>query len=117
MHSSFSSNPTLQAIVVWLALFWIITAINPLHPDDWLLENLLVFLAAIVLVISYRWFQFSNLSYAMFAAFLSLHMAGAHYTYSETPLGFWLQDWFGLQRNHYDRIVHLSFGLLLVFPS
>jgi putative membrane protein len=116
MHSPFSSNPKLQAIVAWLALFWIVTAVNPLHPDDWLLENLLVFLAAIVLVVSYRWFQFSNLSYAMFAAFLSLHLAGAHYTYSETPLGFWLQDWFGLQRNHYDRIVHLSFGLLLAFP-
>ena len=116
MHSPFSSNPKLQAIVAWLALFWIVTAVNPLHPDDWLLENLLVFLAAIVLVVSYRWFQFSNLSYAMFAVFLSLHLAGAHYTYSETPLGFWLQDWFGLQRNHYDRIVHLSFGLLLAFP-
>ena len=102
--------------MAWLALFWIVTAVNPLHPDDWLLENLLVFLAAIVLVVSYRWFQFSNLSYAMFAVFLSLHLAGAHYTYSETPLGFWLQDWFGLQRNHYDRIVHLSFGLLLAFP-
>lgn len=116
MHTAFSSNSTLQAIVAWLVLFWIVTAINPLHPDDWLLENLLVFLAAIVLVVSYRWFQFSNLSYVMFAAFLSLHMAGAHYTYSETPLGFWLQDWFGWQRNHYDRIVHLSFGLLLAFP-
>jgi putative membrane protein len=43
-------------------------------------------------------------------------MIGAHYTYAETPLGFWMQDWFGFARNHYDRIVHFSFGLLIVYP-
>jgi putative membrane protein len=116
MRSSFSSNTTLQALVVWLILFWIITAINPLQRDGWLLENMLVFLVAAVLVVSYHWFQFSNLSYAMFTAFLCMHMIGAHYTYSETPLGFWLQDWLGWQRNHYDRIVHFLFGFLLAFP-
>ena len=106
----------LKFILTWLVLFWIVTAINPLHPDPWLLENLLVILVAIVLVFSYPWFQFTNLSYFMFAVFLTLHMTGAHYTYSETPLGFWLQDWLGWKRNHYDRIVHFSFGLLLAFP-
>lgn len=91
-------------------------AIKPLHVNDWLLENLLVFATAIVMVGSYRWFQFTNFSYAMFTVFLTLHLLGAHYTYAETPVGFWLQDWFGWQRNHYDRIVHFSFGLLLAFP-
>jgi len=116
LYSSFRTNWKLKAILAWLVLFWVVTAINPLHPDSWLLENLLVILVAIVLVVSYPWFQFTNLSYLMFAVFLSLHMAGAHYTYSETPLGFWLQDWLGWKRNHYDRIVHFSFGLLLAFP-
>jgi len=110
------SNRMLQIMVIFLLLVWIVTAINPLHPRDWLLENLLVFFAVILLVSTYRWFQFSNLSYAMFIVFLCLHMMGAHYTYSETPFGFWLQDWLGWQRNHYDRIVHFSFGLLLAYP-
>jgi putative membrane protein len=48
--------------------------------------------------------------------FLSLHLIGAHYTYAETPLGFWLRDAFALQRNPYDRIVHFSYGLLCVYP-
>jgi len=47
---------------------------------------------------------------------MSLHLVGAHYTYSETPLGFWLMEALDLQRNHYDRIVHFSFGLLLAYP-
>jgi putative membrane protein len=106
----------LQGLVLWLIVFWVITAIKPLYPRDWLLENLLVFFYSALLIITYRWFRFSNLSYALFTLFLSLHLLGAHYTYSETPFGFWLQDWFGFGRNHYDRIVHFCFGLLIAYP-
>jgi putative membrane protein len=27
-----------------------------------------------------------------------------------------MQDWFGFERNHFDRIVHFSFGLLIAYP-
>lgn len=116
MTESFRSNRLLQGLMVWLILLWIVTAINPLYPRDWLLENLLVFIWGAVLVVSYHWFRFSTFSYALFTVFLSLHLVGAHYTYSETPFGFWLQDLFDFERNHYDRIVHFSFGFLLAYP-
>jgi len=103
-------------MMLWLVVIWIIAAIEPLYPRDWLLENLLVFIWSALLIFTYRWFQFSNLSYGLFIVFLSLHLAGSHYTYSETPFGFWMQDWFGFERNHYDRIVHCSFGLLIAYP-
>jgi putative membrane protein len=45
-----------------------------------------------------------------------LHVVGSHYTYSEVPFGITLQHWFGSERNMYDRLVHFSFGLLLVYP-
>ncbi len=112
----FRSNLPLQGMVLWLVVLWIVTAIEPLFPRDWLLENLLVFTWCVVLVFSYRRFQFSNRSYFLFTVFLSLHMAGAHYTYAETPFGFWMQDLLGFERNHYDRLVHFSFGLLLAYP-
>jgi putative membrane protein len=116
MIKSFQSNRVLQGLVVWLVVLWIITAINPLYPRDWLLENLLVFIWSAVLIFTYRWFRFSNPSYALFTLFLSLHLVGAHYTYAETPFGFWLQTLFEFERNHYDRIVHFSFGLLIAYP-
>ena len=112
----FRSNRVLQGMLLWLVLVWIVAAINPLFPRDWLLENLLVFIYCALLLFTYRRFQFSNFSYGLFVVFLSLHLLGAHYTYAETPFGFWLQDWFDFERNHYDRIVHFSFGLLLAFP-
>lgn len=112
----FRSNPVLQGLLLWMIALWIVTAINPLYPRDWLLENLLVFIYGALLVFTYRRFKFSNLSYALFAVFLSFHLAGAHYTYSETPFGFWLQELFDFERNHYDRLVHFSFGALLAYP-
>ena len=101
---------------MWLITLWVITAINPLFPRDWLIENLLVFVYGALLVFTYPRFKFSNLSYALFTMFLSLHLIGAHYTYSNTPVGFWLQPIFDFERNHYDRIVHFSFGLLIAYP-
>jgi putative membrane protein len=112
----FRANRPLQGMLLWLVLLWVITAIDPFNRRDWLLENLLVFIYGFLLIITYRRFAFSNLSYGLFTVFLSLHLIGAHYTYAETPFGFWLQDLFDLERNHYDRIVHFSFGLLIAYP-
>lgn len=55
---------------------------------------------------------------------MCLHEIGAHYTYAEVPydqffitnLGFSLNDFMGWERNHFDRLVHFLFGLLLAYP-
>jgi putative membrane protein len=106
----------LKWLLAALAVLWILTAIAPLSRRDWLLENLLVFVAVGVLAATYRRLALSDLSYGLFGVFLVLHMVGAHYTYSEVPAGFWARDAFGLARNHYDRLVHFMFGLLLAYP-
>lgn len=112
----FRRNRFLQAMVVWLGAVWLIAAIAPESRQDWLLENLLVFFYGALLALTYRRFAFSNLSYALFTVFLTLHLIGAHYTYASTPVGFWLKDMFHLSRNHYDRIVHFAYGLLIAYP-
>ena len=116
MNARFRDNRFLQLLLVWLIGLWIVTAIEPFNRRDWLLENLLVFIYGALLIATYRRFPFSNLSYGLFGIFLSLHLVGAHYTYAETPLGFWLQEALDLERNHYDRIVHFLFGLLIAYP-
>ena len=112
----FARNRLLQALALWYAVVWIVTSLRPLDRHDWLLENLLVFGLVIVLIATYRAFPLSDLSYLLITAFMTLHAIGAHYTYAQVPLGFWMQHAFGLSRNHFDRIVHFSFGLLLAYP-
>ncbi|MDH5387173.1 MAG: DUF2238 domain-containing protein [Gammaproteobacteria bacterium] len=116
MSRPFRSNRPLQLLSAWLLVLWVVTAIGPLYPRDWFLENILVIVWVVLLAATYRRFQFSNFSYALFVIFLSMHLVGAHYTYTETPFGFWMQDWFGFERNHYDRLVHFAFGLLIACP-
>lgn len=112
----FRRNRPLQLMVGWLVVVWAVTAIKPLYPIDWILENLLTYLFGTILILTHRRFKFSNLSYGLFTFFLTLHMIGAHYTYAEVPIGFWAQELFHFSRNHYDRVVHFCFGLLLAIP-
>lgn len=109
-------NRFLQLLILWLVVVWLIAAVDPFNRRDWLLENLLVFIYGALLLATYRRFAFTNLSYGLFGIFLTLHMIGAHYTYAETPIGYWLQSALELERNHYDRIVHFAYGLLCAYP-
>ncbi len=95
---------------------WAWAAIEPVYPDDWLLENYLVFIFVPLILLLGFYFRLSNLSYTLITVFMILHVIGAHYTYSEVPFGYTLQSWFDSQRNMYDRLVHFSFGLLLAYP-
>ncbi len=106
-------------VIEWAAL-----AVRPLDRWDWVLENALVALFILVLAASYGRLMLSRISYTLIFLFLCLHEVGAHYTYSEVPYDAWfeavtgstLNDLVGLQRNHFDRLVHFLYGLLLAYP-
>jgi len=98
------------------AVVWIALAIEPRYREDWFLENMLTFVAVPAVVLTYRRFRFSDRAYAQATLFLILNTVGSHYTYSEVPLGEWMRAAFDLGRNHYDRVVHFSFGLLMLRP-
>lgn len=115
-QKSFKDRTLLHGLMAWYVVLWILLAIEPLDRHDWFLENILAIGLVIVLVATYRWFPLSDVSYIFLTVFMTLHAIGAHYTYSKVPLGFWMQDWWGFERNHFDRIAHFSFGLLLAYP-
>lgn len=112
-----SGDKRFLAVVATVYLvFWIILAIEPVSRVDWFLENILVFLGCGAIAFTYRRFPLARASYLLIAIFLALHAIGAHYTYSLTPLGDQIKALLGQERNHYDRLVHFSFGLLWVYP-
>ena len=99
-------------------------AISPADRHDWLLENVLTVIFLVVLVFTHKSFPLSRISYTLIFIFLVLHEIGAHYTYAEVPydqwfqqyLGFSLNELLGFERNHFDRLVHLFYGVLLAYP-
>jgi putative membrane protein len=100
----------------------VLLGIEPKYRQDWLLENVLVFIAVPALALAWRDLRFSHAAYACLFAFLLLHQVGAHYTYSEVPYDAWsvaltghsIDTALGFERNHYDRVVHFLYGALLM---
>jgi putative membrane protein len=106
----------LIGLVIWyLGLFsWL--AYSPVDRQFWALASILPVLFVIALIVSYQYVPLSPLSYILIMGFLTLHTVGVHYTYAQVPVGSWLNDLLHLGRNHFDRIVHFSFGFLLAYP-
>jgi putative membrane protein len=99
-----------------MALVIIITGYRPEKVFDWWLENAAALTFIAILGTTYRRLPLSDLSYVLIFVYLSMHEWGAEYKYSDVPLGEWMKPWLGTTRNHYDRIMHFSYGLLLAYP-
>lgn len=112
----FAQHAILKTFLGIFLLVWTWTFLGTTDRANWITENTLTILFIGGLITSHGRFKFSDLSYALMFVYILLHIYGAMYTYAENPLGYWLQDVFHGQRNHYDRIVHFSFGFLLAYP-
>ena len=116
-------QPARGLLVAFFAL-WVVLAIAPKYRADWAVENVLVAAFFVCLWLARRRVTLSQGAWVLLIAFLSLHEVGAHYTYSEVPYDAWfhaltgksLNALLGFERNHYDRLVHFSAGLLLLRP-
>jgi len=104
------SHKIIYAIYI---VVWIIMAIDPKYPADWLLENILVFLFFPFIVIMDIRHRYSATAIFLLLIFASLHSLGSHYTYAEMEHFDVISKFFGFERNHFDRVVHFLFGLLV----
>jgi putative membrane protein len=101
-----------------------VTLWSPLYPREQWLQHVptVVALPALLLAAKRGWL--SDLSMSCLAAMLALHILGARWIYSYVPYEQWCdavigsgpREWFGWSRNHYDRLVHFAFGLLMTLP-
>ena len=107
----FKKNLVAIFLVLWVAL-----AINPVDRGIWTLENILVVTIFPIVL----WFDkrnnFNNLTFLSLTVFVILHLFGAHFTYENMSYFAWYSDWFGWERNYYDHVIHLLFGLMVFVP-
>ncbi len=110
----------------WIAIAVVVLAcaiasINPLEFSSYLLHQAGTLFGLIaLLVFSYKGFV-SRSGFILTTLFILLHIVGAHYLYSYVPYNNWLihafnvdlNQYFGWNRNMYDRLVHFAYGLLL----
>lgn len=99
-------------LVVSFFVVFIWSLIRPKEYGTWLLETFPAIIGFVVLVATYKRFQFTPLAYILLWIHGVILLIGGHYTYAEMPLFNWLRDEFGLARNYYDRLGHFMQGFV-----
>lgn len=99
-------------MIISVLLFFIWSAINPHDYFTWLLEVFPVIIAAPILCLTYQNFRLTRLVYLLIALHAIILLVGGHYTYAEMPLFSWLRDYYGWDRNYYDRLGHVAQGFV-----
>ncbi|UUF01790.1 DUF2238 domain-containing protein [Xanthomonas hortorum] len=105
----------LAATLGIFAVSWI----APLWPVEQALHSSLTMVGLIALVWVDRRRPLANGVFAALCVFIAMHCIGARWLYSNVPYEQWAQQalhWspsqsFGWTRNHFDRLIHLMFGL------
>jgi putative membrane protein len=103
-------------LLAWYVLVAAVAGVAPVDREAWTLASIPPTAFVVLLAATRRRFPLSNASYLLLGAFLTLHTVGVHYTYAQVPLGDWVRLELALGRNHFDRLVHFAFGLLLTYP-
>lgn len=96
---------TLSVVFIW-------SAIRPYDYFTWFLEAFPVLVVLPLLVATYTRFPMTSLVYILILVHALILLVGAHYTYAEMPLFSWLRDYYGLDRNYYDRLGHVAQGFV-----
>ena len=102
--------PLLAAAVAAVALW---SGIAPTDRAVWWAEVTPIFIVYGALLVSARWFRFSNLAYLFMSFWLIMHSIGAYYTFADVPfesINRFFEPILGENRNHYDRIAHYIIG-------
>lgn len=115
-------DKTKLTLVLLVVIITIITCINPIYPHEQILQHIGTILLLVPLSIDIFRQRLPMSAFAGIVCFTILHVVGARYIYSYVPYKEWAvslgivdDGFFQDPRNHYDRLVHFSFGVLL-FP-
>ena len=111
-----ASQRELMVLLILYLVGFILLAISPHDRADWALENFFPISQLIAVIIAYRYYKFTRISYYMIFFYLFVQSWGGHFTYAEAAPFNWLRDEFHLARNHYDRVAHFMLGFLLGLP-
>lgn len=101
--------------LVWLACFLVVLGWSAWRPHDyptWALEVAPAVIGLIILAATRRNFPLTTLAYVLILLHAIILIVGGHYTYAEVPLGDWVRDWTGGERNNYDKLGHFAQGFV-----
>ena len=101
--------------LVWLTVYFaglIWSAVNPHDYFTWFLEAAPALIGLAVLWATYKRFPLTSLAYTLILIHCLILFLGAHYTYAQVDTFKFIRDWFGWQRDNYDKLGHFAQGFV-----
>ena len=115
IHSNKNRGQHGSLQTVWLVIFFVVliwSGIAPKNYFTWFLEVAPALIGLSILAATYHKFTLSRLTYFLILLHCIVLMIGGHYTYAEVPLFDTIANWFGGERNHYDKLGHFVQGFV-----
>ena len=106
-HPNFILLALIGPLMAWSAYL-------PFDRLTWWLEVIPVFVgfAALFIAQARSGWRFTRLVMVLIGLHMAVLIIGGHYTYARVPFGNWVAEYFGWQRNHYDRLGHIMQGFV-----
>lgn len=100
---------------ILITLFFIGLILSGINPHDyftWILEVFPSIIGIIILIITFKKFKFSFLTYVFILMHCYTLFIGGHYTYAEVPFFDCVKEVFHQSRNNYDKVGHFAQGFV-----
>jgi putative membrane protein len=102
-------------VLLWVFVFLSVLLWSAIEPADrltWWMEVIPAIAGFAILLFTRKRFPLTELLYTLILIHAVILMIGGHYTYAEVPVGDWLRDLSGGDRNNYDKLGHLAQGFI-----
>lgn len=107
-----ATERTLAIAFLTLIALLVISGLQPFDQTTWVLEVFPIFVVVPLLIATHKSFPLTPLLYCLIFVHAIVLMVGGTYSYARVPVGFYLQDFFQLSRNPYDKVGHFFQGLV-----
>jgi putative membrane protein len=105
-------NEKIHPLIILYVIGLTISAIQPHDYFTWLLEIFPAIIGLIILILTFKKFTFTYLTYVFILIHCYVLFIGGHYTYAEVPLFDWIKETFEQSRNNYDKVGHFTQGFV-----
>ncbi|HET6225427.1 MAG TPA: DUF2238 domain-containing protein [Bacteroidia bacterium] len=101
--------------LILILLFLVGLVVSAIQPHDYFTLLLEIFPAIIgffILILTFKKFSFTYLTYCLILLHCYILFIGGHYTYAEVPLFNWIRETCHQTRNNYDKVGHFIQGFV-----
>jgi putative membrane protein len=95
-------------------LGFILSSINARNYGHWAGEMAAPVVGAVILIITFKRFRYTTVTYSLILLSCYFMFIGAHYTFSRVPFFEWIKEITGQSRNNFDKFGHIFQGILPV---